>query len=138
MSKILLAVALAASASAFAKDFSCPERIKTKQSLVGKPAGWESAVDSGWGDPLIESVGFYDGKPEAILAPDNKDTEESRSRAVWTFEGKGPFGQVCRYKGSNVVLRRKLPAGSRKCEVKYDIHVHPGVKSVDCEVAVKN
>lgn len=78
-----------------------------------------------------DSVEIYEGHPseQTPLRPDEGATSE-KPVSVWKFEpGKKRIWLVCSYKRITDTMEFELPAGTRKCEVKFKKKVP---EAVDC------
>jgi len=105
--------------TALAASIQCPDRIKTNQSLQKKIDGWGAFLDDGNRVHRFNKVTFYAGPPNehASLAPDNEGTKSNK--AIWTF-GKDEIWLACGYSNTEIQLIRKLPEGTKTCNVTYD------------------
>lgn len=114
-----------------AATIQCPQSINTKQSLQSTVQGWDSFLDD-WNESYpFDGVTFYDLHPKehASLAPDNDDSKSSK--LIWTF-GKNQIWMACRYSNTSIQLIKKLPKGTKKCDVTYeDSSLHK--ISVNCD-----
>jgi hypothetical protein len=120
------------SAFAMASEFNCPTRIKTKQSAISKPGGWEAFNDISAVHHL-RKVDFYDGNPKKMvqLAPDNPNSAGDPS---WSFGSTGlEAWMVCRYTETRITMAKRLPNGLKSCEVKYSKDNPPQVTAVTCK-----
>jgi hypothetical protein len=134
----LMAFAIAALTLSAADVVQCPPTIAVKQQLVAAVLGWSVTSD---GMPhQLAGLTFFDGKPEdkASLAPDKNVAGKGKSVASWTFDASGrPIWLACQYAGTNVVLTRELPRGTRTCSITYTAGVTiaglPVIEKVDCK-----
>jgi hypothetical protein len=133
----LIALVLAGTTLSAADAVHCPPTIQVKQQLAVQVPGWSVTTD---GMPLqLAGLTFFDGKPDekASLAPDKQAAVKGKSVASWTFDASSrPIWVACQYAGTNVVLTRELPKGTRTCSVTYTAGVTiaglPVVEKVDC------
>lgn len=134
----LTALSAAASMLSAADTVQCPATIAVQQQLTAPVPGWSASSD---GMPhQFAGLTFFDGKPEdkASLAPDKQTALKVRTVASWMFPADGhPIWVTCQYAGTNIVLTRELPRGTRTCSITYNTTVTlaglPVIEKVDCK-----
>lgn len=103
---------------------SCPAKIQTAQKLSGAaPVGWAEFPDAD-GLHWLAGVSFSTGHPseQVTLLPDNSN-ESMRGRKrvwYWTFTDTNGLYATCNYGQTTVQLTQPVPAGYRRCEVRYE------------------
>jgi hypothetical protein len=107
----------------------CPPSIQTIQTLKGPSNGWE-VRDSGAKHDLI-SVLFFDGHPSYLRSLKYDDDREIGGLEIltWSLDAATEYWAECHYFATAVALAKPLPAGVRKCQIKYDSRI---VLSIDC------
>jgi len=125
---------IACSAAAWPAELLCPAQLSVEQRAVDPPAGFQlfdPSPSHQW-----DNASFSDGPPEQLawLAPDTTQRRGKSFTNVWTF---GPDGNgtwlSCGYTGTSLVLSRRLPDSTRRCEVHYDATMTPPVATaVSC------
>jgi hypothetical protein len=108
--------------------------LSVEQRAVNPPAGFQPFDPPGahhW-----DNVAFSDGPPEqnAWLAPDSTQHHGKSFTNTWTFASGGNGTWLsCGYTGTSVVLSRRLPDNTRRCQVRYDETMSPPVATaVSC------
>ena len=104
--------------------FTCPDEIKTAQSIAALMTGWESAEEKQY-PSVLESVSLYDGPPKdmADLEPDNGDSNDVN--LVWTFGGASKnIWLRCNYAHTRLTLAKLLPDGFTTCTAERDANVN--------------
>lgn len=126
----LLFLTLFFSFSLLAAEHPCPNKIKTVQSLGQQLKGWKKHQDSSMVN-VLRAVDYYDGPPAegAQLVPDNGD---SLKDPKWTFSQK-EIWQVCLYTNTTMTLTKKLPKGTKSCQVIFNKEVSPQIDSITCQ-----
>lgn len=136
MVRVVLISVLLISFSKFAKadafEAECPEEIKTKQTAVAAPKGWQAHVDTVNARHIFTGLQIFNGHPK-----DNAPlfAEESVPAAAPVAKGsaapepvtdatyKIPAGHeayvVCEYTSSTVRMIQKIPKGIAACRVKF-------------------
>jgi hypothetical protein len=116
----------------------CPPVIPVNQRLAAPVPGW--TVSSDRMPHQLAGLTFFDGKPEdkASLVPDKQTKINGKTVASWTFGvNREPIWVACGYAGTDVVLTRELPKGTRACLVTYATGVTiaglPVIEKVDCK-----
>ena len=106
-------------AAARAKEYQCPAKIDTAQSLTQSFDGWSSYQDTVNGVQNLKGIQVYDGPPEelASLIPDNEEAGKQEEKSFWTFNVQNgrAIWIACEYYQSTVALTRELPLGVEKC-----------------------
>ncbi len=124
---LLLAIATC-SGAAWSAEPLCPTHLSVEQRAVDPPAGFQPfdpAVTHPW-----DTVAFSDGPPDqmAWLAPDTTQHRGKSFTNIWTFASAGGGTWLsCGYAGTSLVLSRRLPDSTRRCEVRYDATMSPPV-----------
>jgi hypothetical protein len=130
---VCLVPAIAAcSGAAWSAEPLCPAHLSVEQRAVDPPAGFQPF------DPTVthpwDTVAFSDGPPDqmAWLAPDTTQHRGKSFTNVWTFasgsrgSGSGTW-LSCGYTRTSLVLSRRLPDNTHRCEVRYDETMSPPV-----------
>ena len=124
---VTLAIGFAGLSQAKAADPLCPPQIAVEQRVPDPPTGFQAA-DRDKSHPWVNAE-FSDGPPEetAWLAPDTTQRRGKAMTNIWTFAGGGDRGTwlTCAYQGTSMVLAKRLPDRTRRCEVRYDTSVSP-------------
>jgi hypothetical protein len=136
MLTLLLAVAaLAATSSPSLVD--CQRTIAVEQEPVAPPAGW-SAMDNG-SPHRLDEVTFFDGPPaeRASLKFDDEASAKKEWTGIWHFQpNPRGFWITCSYRGTSIVLSRRLPAEVKVCRVTGAQERRDGpvfeIKRIDC------
>jgi hypothetical protein len=99
-------------------ELSCPATIDVSEQAT-PVAGWE-AENSAAAKQKFERVSIYNGQPggkEFDLAPDDQKNDHGRITQVWHLEGYRDMNLFlrCRYRNTQAVLYRNIPAGLKNC-----------------------
>jgi hypothetical protein len=101
------------------KPFAVPPSIAVQQNLQATPEGWSAGLLDR--PHVLACITFYDGRPEAMasLVYDQESGAGPKRTFTWRFQPTTPDGIwiECRYAGTRVVLRKRLPEGVRECAV---------------------
>lgn len=99
----------------------CPEALETSQS-ANPPEGWEvgRSGEKGW----FANIELSDGHPRerVFLAPDKTREDGDFFVNSWDVAWIGERGLwlTCAYQNTDVVLIKRLPAGTKSCEAIYE------------------
>ena len=129
---ILMLLSVPASAACASEVIlQCPAYIEVKQEVKAVPEGWQ-AYEPSTKHPLV-TIEFSEGNPtqRVLLLPTG---EQGRSISTWTFTPSDEGHWVsCGYNSTSIVTSRKLPTGTRTCQVEYDDDFSPPiVKRYNC------
>ncbi|WP_442681597.1 STY0301 family protein [Sphingomonas sp. ASY06-1R] len=97
---------------------TCPAHLSTTQSAPAVP-NWESYRSTK--GRQLNSFGFYDGPVagDAELAPSDGTKRDKIKTSIYSFEGHlQPIHFACRYRGTDIILSRPLPARIRQCSIR--------------------
>jgi len=119
-----------------AANVNCPATVSINQKVDLVPPGW--SVSS---EPAVFrfiNVTFSSGPPaeQAFLVPSSGTDNDQRRVSVWSFHPEDPTEKwiSCQYSNTILMLSRKLPPGTRQCEVVYDLtHQRPVAQKVTCK-----
>jgi hypothetical protein len=120
-----------------AEDIACPRTIITTEAAISIAPAWEP-VTSQKPHPL-ENAEVYDGHPSelASLVPDAGSDRGTIHLAIWNLpsDRERDVWIGCHYRGSTVILARKIDRSARRCtfEYKREGRATPGkLISLDC------
>jgi hypothetical protein len=128
---LILAVGIAAAASARAAPQRCPEGLQVEQRAVNVPSSFqvfEAEARHKW-----VSAQFSDGPPseQAWLAPDSSRKSGASFISVWQLSPGSWL--ACGYTGTSLVAAFRLPDSVHTCEVRYDTTFSPpAATAIDC------
>lgn len=104
------------------RPLEVPPSVLVRQDLQATPAGWSAGLLDR--PHVLACVTLYDGKPEAMasLVHDGETGAGPKRTLTWHLSASTPDGIwiECRYAGTSVVLRKRLPAGVRECAVTFN------------------
>ncbi|MBU2713902.1 STY0301 family protein [Zooshikella harenae] len=114
----LLSTCFLFSASSFAMELKCPDKLSVDQKALIVPKPWR--VGHSQFTPKLISINLYDGIPEemASLAPDNKGTNENFY--IWSLDKGNEYWLECNYNHTNITLSMALPKNLTQCKAFYN------------------
>jgi len=113
----------------------CPPKLVTQQSGAA-PAGWTAQRLDVYGGGL-ETILLSDGPPsdQAYLAPDQSRVDGGQTTSIWVLgRDRKDVWLTCQYRGTDVVLTRRLPEGVIECDAVFDDNLGPdgGFQTFSC------
>lgn len=110
----------------------CPSRIETSQRMTSTPGGW-SAEQKKWPHDLSGVVIYYDNPSTLLeLMPDSTSKDASGRHFVYVLPFRRKEAWVeCSYSSTSVVLRKKVPATVKRCQVTLETNRNI-VKKISC------
>jgi hypothetical protein len=131
----LLLMASCLSLNALADDYTCPESLEVRQTLVTSPTGWTGMYENDEGVTVLESgkdvtdkiklvdISLYTGDPKEgnTISPDNEEAlAEKEADSIWTLasadeQQKMPVYVGCHYEDSPISVFMKTTAPMKSC-----------------------
>lgn len=131
----LLLLASCVSLNALADDYTCPDSLEVRQTLVSSPTGWTGMYENDAGVTTLESgkdvadkiklvdISLYAGDPKGdnAISPDNEEAlAEKEADSVWTLasaeeQQKTPVYVACHYEDSPISVFMKTAKAEKSC-----------------------
>ena len=115
-------------------EATCPEEVRTKQTLSTPVKGWSSFVEALNSRQIFTGAALSEGNPKDGVVLDAKPSTSDSTSNETSFDlpkGKDVF-LVCQYGNTLVRFIQKLPKGLSTCRIGYS-EALGHVQKVTCE-----